>query len=184
MKKEHLNIGLGRVLFQRNIFVFISVLLSATLLLLSCFLFFKKERIVITPAVIEKAFWVEGNTVSPTYLEQMGVFFGNLLLGKTHYSASAQRAVLLRHASPLFFGDLRAKLIEEEEKLKKQNASYVFFPVTVDVNVVESKVTLVGDRTFYVAGKKFSSSRETYELSFVNVGSQLMLDGISSKGEG
>lgn len=166
--------------FQRNIFAALTLLLSGSLILMSCFLFLKRERVIITPAVVEKEFWVDGRSVSPTYLEQFGYFLGQLLLGKSSYSAPSQRILLLRHTDPQFAHTLRQKLIEEEEILKKQNASYTFFPVLVQVNQDRKEVLLEGDRVFFVSGKQVSSEREGYILSFNLTGSRLLLSGVTS----
>src|SRR3984957_5845880 len=134
MKRELLEKNSEYLLFQRNIFAALSLLLAITLILLSALLFLKRERILVVPPVIEKEFWVDGKNISPTYLAQFGYFLGQLLLSKSSYSAASQRHLILRHADPAFVGILKHKLIEEEETLEKQNASYTFFPVSIQTN--------------------------------------------------
>lgn len=168
------------LIYQRNVLVAISILVSLSLVMTSTFLFLKSERIVITPPIIEKEFWVDSNGVSPTYLEQMGCFLGNLLLNKSLQSAPLQRAVLLRHTDSSYVGILRQKLIEEEEALKKQNTSYVFFPKEAKVNLQALEVVLLGDRQAYVAGKQVSSESEGYILHFTYSNSKLLLQSLSS----
>ena len=119
------------LLFQRNVFVAFSFLLILVVLVLSSFLFFKQERVIIVPPVIEKEFWVDAKHVSPTYLEQFGYFLGQLLLAKSSQSAASQRSIVLRHTDPSYAGILKQRLIEEEEVLKKQSTSYVFYPVEI-----------------------------------------------------
>jgi conjugal transfer pilus assembly protein TraE len=180
MKKEFLDKSTEYLRFQRNIFAALTILLALVLVLMSTFLFFKHERIVIVPPTIEKEFWVDGKQVSPTYLEQYGYFLGQLLLGKSSQSAPSQRNILLRHTDPSFSGLLRNKLVEEEEVLKKQNASYTFYPVSITANSERHEVLIEGDRVFYVSGKQVSSEREAYLLSFKFSGSRLLLTGIRS----
>ncbi len=167
--------------FQRNIFAALSLLLSLSLVILTAFLFLKSERVIVTPPIVEKEFWVEANKVSPTYLEQYGCFLGQLLLGKSSHSAPSQRTILLRHADPAFADALKHKLLEEEELLQKQSASYTFYPVSVHVNAEKNQVLLEGDRIFYVSGNQVSSAREGYILSFNYSGSRLLLSGVSAK---
>jgi len=180
MNREFLEKSSHYLRFQRNIFAALSCLLGISLILTTSFLFLKRERIVITPPTVEKEFWVDGRNVSPTYLEQFGYFLGQLLLGKSSYSASSQRTLLLRHTDPGFSTALRQKLVEEEEILKKQNASYTFFPVSIRVNPEKQEVLLEGDRVFFVSGKQVSSEREGYVLSFNLTGSRLLLSGVTS----
>lgn len=165
--------------FQRNILAALSFLMAIALVCTSAFLFFKNERIIITPPVVEKEFWVDSNSVSPTYLEQFGCFLGQLLLSKSAYSASMQRAILLRHTDPSYIGIFKKHLVEEEEILKKQNSAYVFYPVEVKVNAQTLEVLLIGDRLLFVAGKEVSSKREGYLLQFAYLGTKLFLKNFS-----
>jgi conjugal transfer pilus assembly protein TraE len=180
MKREFAEKNSEYLLFQRNIFAALSLLLAVVLVLLSSFLFLKRERIIVTPPVVEKEFWVDSKTISPTYLEQFGYFLSQLLLGKSSYSAPSQRNLLLRHTDPAFVGTLKQKLMEEEEMLQKQNASYIFFPVSIQVNPEKKEVLIEGDRVCFVGGKQISSDREGYILSFNFSGSRLLLSGIIS----
>lgn len=181
MKKDFLEKTTQYLQFQRNIFAALSILLAASLVCLSVFLFFKSERIIIVPPVIEKEFWVEGDKIAPTYLEQYGLFLAQLLLSKSAHSASNQRAILLRHTDPRFSEMLNQKLLEEEHLLQKQNSAYTFFPHTIQVNSKTNEVVIEGDRIFYMLDKQISNEREGYILSFNYTGSRLLLSGLTSK---
>ncbi len=183
MKKRLYQKYTENILYSKNIFSILCVLLTVALIIVSSFLFLKNERIIVTPAVIEKEFWVENNQVSATYLEQYGVFLGQLLLSKSIYSAPMQRQILMRHTTPFFVDKLRKKLFEEENLLKKQNASYMFFPITVRVDPKNLKVVLTGDRQMYIGSKITSSQRESYELAFSLTSGRLMLQEIKAKEE-
>lgn len=176
--------NIQNLVHQKNLFAWLSFLLALVVLTLSLFLFNKKERVVIVPPVVEREFWVDSYTVSSSYLEQFGVFIGQLVLGKSVQSAPSQRAILLRHTAPSYAGPLRQKLIEEEEFLKKQNASYVFFPSQVRVDPTQMEVHLTGDRAAYSGGVQVSLNKEHYILSFSYVSGRLLLTGISSQDGG
>lgn len=180
MKRDFLKKSLQGLEFQRNIFLAFSVVTSLSLLIVSMFLFVKKERIVIVPPVLEKEFWVDTQSISATYLEQMGLFLSQLLLNKSPQSAASQRSTLLRHTDPLFTIALKQRLVEEEEILTKQNASYVFYPVDMKVNLSEMSLILQGDRLLFVAGKQVSSVREEYTLHFSYAGARLLLKSITN----
>lgn len=164
---------------QRNLFVFLSFFLSISIIVLSSLLFFKRERIIITPPHIQKEFWVDGNSVSPTYIEQFSSFMGQLLLNKSANSAPNQRTILLRHTDISYAPELRQKLIQEEERLKKQNSSYIFYPISISVDSELLTSTITGDRIYFVNEKQISKVRESYLLSFVYTGSGIFLDGIT-----
>lgn len=161
----------------------LSMLLAVGLILVSTLLFFKNERIIVVPSVIEKEFWVDSSSVSATYLEQYGIFLGQMLLNKSPHSADIHRTVLCRHTDPNYLALLKQKLVEEEDILKKQNASYVFFLNNVFVYQDQLKVTLLGDRQFFIAGQKTSCENCAYTLHFSYLGARLLLVGISHEKE-
>ena len=142
MNKELFERNQQFLLFQRNIFCALSLILAVSLVVLLFFLFTKRERIVVVPPVVEQTFWVDGKNVSSTYLEQFGYFLSSLLLTKSPETAASQRTILLRHADAAFSGELKNKLIEEETKLKKQNASYVFHPMKIEAKPKEKKIKI------------------------------------------
>lgn len=181
MNSDYLKRNLSTLTFQRNIFLSLTIILSLSLMVLSIFIFQKSERIIITPPTIDKEFWVETNQVSPTYMEQFALFLGQLMLTKSPQSAASQRTVVLRHVDPSFYGEINKKLSEEEKKLTKQQASYVFYPTDIRVDTQNFQVKLTGDRTFYIGGKSMSTSREIYKLSFLYAGGRMLLKEISSE---
>ncbi|MGE3556308.1 MAG: type IV conjugative transfer system protein TraE [Candidatus Obscuribacterales bacterium] len=172
---------LGYLTFQRNLLAVTTVMLALTTVVLSCFLFAKQERVVVVPPVVDRAFWVESKAVSPTYLEQMGTFLSQLLLSKSTASAGQQRTILLRHTDPDFAGTLRKKLFTEEEELKKQNASYVFYPHTVQANPDKLQVLLQGDREYYISGDRISHAKAGYLLTFRYTGGRILLTSIEEQ---
>ncbi len=178
MNLTFLENNLKSLYLQRNLFAVLSLILSVVLLIESIFLFSKSERIIVSPPVVEKEFWVEGHAVSSTYLEQFGYFLGELLLSKSSQSAPAQREIILRHTDSSFSGNLRKKLFEEEEMLRNRSASYSFYPVNVQVDQQGLKVTITGERVAFAAGKQVSSKEESYVLSFSYAGYRLLLKGV------
>ncbi|MBB63438.1 MAG: type IV conjugative transfer system protein TraE [Waddliaceae bacterium] len=164
---------------QRNALTAICTVLSLSVILQGVFLFKKQDRVVIVPPVVNQSFWVDNQHISVSYLEQMGVFLGELLLSKSYHSSLKQREILLKHASPGFATSFRKKLLEEEAKLKNQNSSYVFHPESVRVNQNKRLVLLEGNREVYVNGKRISTQKETYVLHFSYLGGRLLLDGVS-----
>jgi conjugal transfer pilus assembly protein TraE len=175
-----LETSLSSLYFQRNILAAISIILCLSIVILSCFLFLKRERVIISPPVIEKSFWIDSNSISPTYLEQFGVFMGQLLLNKSAQSSAEQRSIILRHTDPSFSGLMRQRLLEEEEMLKKQNAAYTFYPISVKVDMGKMEVILRGERIVFAGPKQVSSKLETYVLKFIYEGSRLFLQEVET----
>lgn len=168
--------------FQRNAFAGLSFILASAVTVQGAYLFSKKERVIVTPPNVDRAFWVESNQVSPSYLEQYGVYIGELLLSKSDRSAARQRDLLLQQVSPGFSSLLRQKLLDEETLLKKQSAAYVFYTSDIIVNPRSLKASLKGDRVFYSSGKEISKQEETYTLSFEYRAGKLLLSGFQREG--
>lgn len=164
--------------FQRNAFLAISFCLAVSLIAISFFLFFKQERIVVVPQNIDKAIWVQGSKVSPSYLEQQSLFLSQLLLNKTPQTVKDQNLQLLRFASPEFYGDLKEKLEQEQKKILEQGASFVFFLKTSEVFLDKMQVKLTGERQVYLGGQIVSRSQEACILSFRMSGQIPFLSGV------
>lgn len=183
MRRDLFEQNLGFLRFQRNIFAVLTLMLATSLIILSLFLFSKRERVVVVPPTVEKSFWIDQHGVSASYLEQYGYFLAQLLLCKSGSSAATQREVLLRHADPEYLPVLRKKLLDEEELLKKQSTSYVFYPRSVETNRERGEVRIEGDRLLFVSDKRVSSQPESYLLRFRYTGSRLLLTEVSAVGE-
>ena len=169
---------------QRNILLATTFALLILSLSLSLLLFNKTEKVIIVPSSLEKEFWVDGSFVSPSYLEQMGCFVGDLLLTRSPASSAMQLTILMRHTDPSFASILGTKLSAELARLSKDNASYVFFRVKANVDLETNSVILEGDRTLFLGDKVLSTSREQYRLGFSNHNGRLLLNSIDRAEEG
>lgn len=178
MKTEQWKTNLAQVTWQRNLLAALTLLLSITAVANGAAILLKNERTIVSPPTVEAAFWVDNHGVSPSYLRQWGLFLGQQLFSKSAKSAPMQRTVLTRYTSPDFLGTLQAKLLTEEQQLRKDQASYVFFSTKVSVNPDHLTVLLCGDREFFVAGKLVSRKEESYLLRFILSGGHLLLTGV------
>ena len=184
MNSEVLNHNIQSLRYQRNVLLAFAMIISLALLISLTLLIFKRDRVIIVPSVVGKEFWVDANSVSSSYLEQQGVFLSKFILEKTSQSAASQREIVLRHTDSGFAGILRKKLIEEEEMLRKQNSSYVFFPIDVQVDPNKMEVRIIGERIVYVSDKPISKEKEQYVLGFVFTGTGLLLKSLTSEKRG
>src|SRR5690606_15531655 len=96
------NQNLESVQKQRNwVVAFALVMLLGNILLIAK-VFYHRERIIIVPAYLKQSFWAEGEVVSKEYLEEMTMFFANLVLNVTPESMEYQSKVVLKYVSPEF----------------------------------------------------------------------------------
>ena len=82
MKDSYFSSRIQKALYQRNILLPITILLSLSVLVLCFVVCMKRERIVIIPANVTEKFWLEESRVSPSYLDQMSGYFASILLTK------------------------------------------------------------------------------------------------------
>ncbi len=166
---------------QRDVLLPMCAVLSVTQLLTLAFLFFKKERIILIPPIASQPMWIDGYAVSPTYLEQMGVFLGQTLLSNSVQSLQAGRDMLLRFVHPSVYTQFRQHLIQEEAHLLKQQGSYHFHLCSATVDVNTNSVLLEGDRASYIGDKRIDQAREKYRLTFAFAHGRYLLTGCTKE---
>ena len=168
MQLTHYKSRLQQILVQRNGYLVLAALLTLVCLLLAISVcrMVGRERIVITPPVINQAFWVEAQAVSPEYLSQMAIFLAQLRLNLTPSSATYQRDTLLRYTDPAYYGDLKNELVNEADQLEKTHTSLIFYPVEVKVDMKNLYVHITGDLNATVGNDPLPVQRLSYQLGF------------------
>ncbi|CAL7960203.1 conjugal transfer pilus assembly protein TraE [Alphaproteobacteria bacterium] len=134
MLYRFLSKNLQSLIKQRNGFLVLSLGLLLCNVLLGTLLFFKNERIIVVPAYLKQSFWNEGSTVSNSYIEEMSLFFTNLMLNTTPDSHKYRRDVILRYVAPESYHIFEKKLIEDEELMSKNAVTTQFAAREVKVN--------------------------------------------------
>ena len=157
---------MGHLYSQRNAYAALSCGLLIVTLLLTTLLFFKNEKTVISPPELKQSYWIEGNRFSPSYLEEMALYFTHLILDVTESNVIPQGEILLRYISPSAYGNFKAKILQDEKRLKKEQLSLHFSPN--DIHLFPNTLTaeIGGDLISYVGSKKVASNRETYRIVF------------------
>jgi conjugal transfer pilus assembly protein TraE len=153
----------------------LSAILLVVVLLQAVLLFFKSTKTIILPPETKQSFWVEGNSFSPIYLEEQGMYFAHLLLDVSASNILAQGEILLRYVDPVNHGVFKTRLFKEEQRLKRDNLSCNFVSVECEVFPKEMAVEITGDLNGYVGNKKISTHRETYRLEFTSYKGRLFL---------
>lgn len=166
MRTDYYKSKLISVLKQRDFILPALLILTFSQLLSIVFIFCKKERVILVPPVMSQPVWIDGYRVSQTYLMQMGLFLGQLLLSNSAQSILAQMDTVLRYVHPAAYTTVRQYLIREGEHLKKQQGSYHFHVQSTKIDLKTHSIALTGDRESYVGGRRIDAARETYRLTF------------------
>ncbi len=180
MDTSFLKQNLKKIVGQRNIFLVFSLVLSLCVVLLSCLLLGKKERIVILPTS-GGTFWVEGEKVSQGYAEKMGIFLSDMLLNRSPADVDRRNEILLEHVDPSSFHELRKLLLLERDGIVKADQSFFFQPqmsfASNDSFVIEGESFLLVGKE----GKAMQKGRKKYTLRFSCKNGRLFLKSISKE---
>jgi len=146
---------------------FSSILLNSILALALASLAQRAEKTVFVPPEIHKTFWVDGEHVDPAYLEQMGLFVIQNYATYTPLSKSYQDGVLLNLVDPAAYPDLSVRLKQSELRIKGQNLTQIFHPISVQVNVNTFSVAVIGNQDRHIVDKRLGGSmRKAYLVQF------------------
>ncbi len=129
------------------------------------------EKTIIVPAELTKSFWVQGDSVSPEYLEQMAEYVAGLSLTYNPGNIDYRVKQFLKYADPRAYGDLESKLYEDAEKSRRNRISSIFF--TQESRVKGSKVALTGVLETMVGSKPTNSRQATFLVDFDYRGGKL-----------
>jgi len=159
---------LEKIIKQRNGYLVLAsglVILTLAMLLIIAQLI-NKQSTIIVPPTINKSFWVTKNSASSEYLAEMSSFFTELRLNVTPHSIAKQHEMLLRYVAPQYYGKLKTRLISEAERIKKSNISTVFYPVDIQVNQNNLKVTIIGDLKSFIGQTTLPNHRKAYLITY------------------
>lgn len=168
MKASTYTQQLAKVLWQRKqLFIGLggSLVLNLGLMGLS-YQLAHRYHIVVTPPLLEEAFWIEHRQVSSSYLQQMADYFCRLMLNATPASAALRRQAVLSLVDTASYGTFQQLLLEEETKLQQNNVVTTFNPIQVDVDVTHLIVKMSGELSLFQGKQQVRSSRKTYQIKF------------------
>ena len=171
--------NLGR---QRNLLLIVSAGLVISNIILCLGLVNKQETTILVPPEITHGLTFTSNHPSASYLQEMSLFFSSLVLDNSEKSFDYKKDVILRYVSPQFFGDLKRKLIETQERYKNENLCTHFRPVEVVINGLQASVT--GELETFVGGTRVSETKETFVITYDYKGGFLSITSFKSEGSG
>jgi len=159
-------IRLGHLTNQRNIILGLLGLSLGVNVLQAVERFRTTDKVILMPPQLRQEVWVRGDEVSDSWLEEWSVFFCGLLLNISPSTIDYQIDLVLRHADPEAYQDLRNEFFKDKEELTKNNTSTTFQPqqVTVDKNKLTCKVR--GVLATIVGKERISEHQYEYEIQY------------------
>ena len=174
---------LQQLIARRNGYLVLSVGLMLLCLLLSIMVLrlIGRERIVITPPVVHRSFWVDNREVSPEYLAEMTAFMAQLRLTITPSNAQYQRETLLRYTDASFYGEFKNELVAEADHLTQSHISLAFYPTNIAVDAPRLAARITGDLVSTVGNAPLPTTHVTYQVRYRYVAGQLRLQSFQEQ---
>lgn len=132
-------------------------------------------RTILVPPEISKTFWVDGRSIGPEYLEQMGTWVISLYATVSPSSIDYQNALLLKYVHPMINGDLSIRFKVGANRIKSENITKIFMPREVRVSEGGQAVALIGTQTTYIADKRADDEMKAYMVAFDYDGSRVQI---------
>lgn len=142
----------------------------------------KTVRTVMMPPEVTKSFWVDGRSVSPEYLEQMGTWVIQQFANVTPGSADYQKDSILRYVHPSVYGDLNVRFQLGANRLKAENISKYFFPREVRLSQQMQAVALIGVQQTWIADKRAGDEMKAFLVSFHYDGAKVTIKELRETG--
>lgn len=183
MKKYLQTYRIKDLLSQRNMLLAGASGLLLINIILSLFLFQKRDRVVVVPPEVKEQFWVEHRLVSPGYIQEWTLFFSHLLLDNHPNSIRFNNNVLLRHVDPSVYTSLKQQLMEEAEKYKNKRLITMFSPIKVDVDIHKMRAVVTGRFMSKVGDRTIKERDEIYEFTYRYQYGKLLIQSFKRRGE-
>lgn len=169
-----------RVLWrERYALIGLCVFLMVSNLVLVLGLVLKQERVVLVPPRITQTLELQGSEVSPSYLEEMTTYFVHLIWDRTKETGVSSTNMILRYIAPESYGQIRAKLALEVERIQKDDIRTQFSMTDMTVQGLTVKAT--GILVTYVGRECVSETKTTCRLVYGFSGGMIRLKEFSEE---
>lgn len=155
-----------RVRLRQQTRIIFLLLVLAIIALATIFYHVGRERTIIIPAGIEKSFWVSGDKVSPTYLEQMGEHMAYLALDVSPANIDYKKSRFLAYVTPDAHGELNTRIELEAARLKRDNATSMFSIQQLTPDEDRMAVVMKGRLTTFINDRRVSEVDKAYLAEF------------------
>lgn len=129
--------GLLTRLKEENRLMKLAVFILALALFIESILIYRTantQKIIVLPPRVDREFWVAGDKVSNSYLEQVALYVADRMLSVSpeNVDYSFDTIMGFMTTDPQYVKTLKEKFIELARVVKVNNVSQVFYPLKVD----------------------------------------------------
>jgi len=134
------------------------------------------EKTIVVPPQVEKPFTVQGNEVSPAYIEQMARYFSQLLLTYHKQNAQSQFDTVLHYTDPSVYSEMKTRFAVDYDRISRNDISSVFY--LMGIHIKKNVAIISGELNGFIGSHLVSKKQKTYELRF-NYNGQLTITGFN-----
>lgn len=143
--------------------------LQTVIILLLCFVNVKiglSQKVILVPSSLRGDIWLEGNELSDDYLLRMGEEFFNFLLNYNPSNILFRYEKVLKSVSAEKYQELRAQLMVDVDRIKKNSISSSFYPIEMKVNRLEKKILIKGDHLRTIGREIVGRKEKVFSLTY------------------
>jgi len=139
----------------------------------------KQDRVLISPPVITESFWLDSNTVSESYLRQIGDYFIKTAMTVTPNTVESQYQYILNNVYPEYFGDVKGQLLRRGNDVKNKGISTVFISKSYDIDMQTLTVNVRGDLIVITGRNRTDPMPKHFAAQFIYEHDRLYLKEIN-----
>jgi len=120
---------------------------------------------------------VRGDEISAAYVEQMGRYFTQLLMTYQKQTARAQFDAVLQYFDPRVYGDVKARLHAEADRIERNDIASVYHITKISIDGKKAMIT--GEHIGIVGKQIVGRSAKSYTMKFRYADGQLRIAAFS-----
>lgn len=163
---------------QRNLFLLLTVMLSASGVGLTVKILMMKERTVMVPGLNQQV-WVTGEGVSASYLDEMTRMYLPLFLDLNHEDIEYKARDVMKYVSqsdPSYLGAIQKYFAEKKEEYKKYRLWTAFKPRDFEIDSKGLTVRVTGSlHDMFGARGNVVTNSTSYIISYEWIGGKLYI---------
>lgn len=168
---------------QRNILLVLGLVLLFSNILLSIFVLNKADKTIIIPATLAREVAMVEGRFSDSYIEEMTIFFSNLLLDLTPETIDYKSSILLRFVEPSSYHVLQEYFVQEGVKYRKYNLSTNFHVKAIRVLSGGNMAEIDGILTSRFGEESMKENKVTYKIEYKGFGGRLQIVSFKVKAD-
>ena len=133
---------------ENKLFKNIFIILTATIVILVFFIMklADNNRVVVIPPRVDQEFWVAGNEVSTTYLEQVANYVSDMVMNVSPGNVDRAYDIILPFLTtdPELVRDIRSNLLTQADTIKKEDIYQSFYIRKVWIEKENDTITVSG----------------------------------------